>query len=225
MACDNFSLIEKHKLTLYTEHFPPYQVIGMKQELSGSSIDIIKNTLDSVDWPYEIKVLPWARAVRQVNTEMNSFIFSIARFPEREENFQWVSLLSNVKSKLLTSSESQIAQLHKVEEVKNYRMILKRDEASSLFFQENNLINKDKTIWVNDTKQALNLLNKGRADIYPVTVNHYISSVDDTSYKLSQFKYVYDFQELDVALYLATSNKTDPSLVKTLNKLFKCQEK
>jgi hypothetical protein len=100
--------------------------------------------------------------------------------------------------------------------------ILKREEASSTYFIENNLIDEKKVIWVTSSKQALHLLSIGRGEIYPATVNSFIAAVEDSPYTLSQFNYVYDFNELDVDLYLASSKQHNNELV--TNKLIKLFE-
>ena len=76
-------------------------------------------------------------------------------------------------------------------------------------------------IWVNNSNQALNLLIKGRGDLYPVTTDSFIPAVKDSSYQLSQFNYVFDFKQLDVDLFLATSMNENSTLVNDLQKLFK----
>jgi len=215
------SFENKPKLTLYTEHWPPYQLVDQQGQLSGISVDKVKNTLESVQWPYEIKVLPWARAIKEVNSNGNSLIFSTARFAERENKFQWLARLASVKSKLITASTHATIAINTIADVKDYTLILKRGEASTTFFIENNLIDEDKVIWVNNSEQALNLLIKGRGDLYPVTTDSFISAVKDSSYQLSQFNYVFDFKQLDVDLFLATSMNENSTLVNDLQKLFK----
>ena len=214
------SLDYKPTLTLYTENWRPYQFTTASGEVKGSSVEKVKNILDAANWPYEIVVLPWARAVFQIHIEPNSLIFSIARIDEREEQYHWLGLLGTVKSKLIASTKNNDIKIHQLSDIKKYVTILKRGEASSLYFQKNNLINHEKVIWVTDSKQALHLLNIGRGDLYSDTENSFASAVEISPYQQSEFKYVYNFTDLDVSLYIATSRFTDPLLVKDLSRLF-----
>ena len=221
--CSTVSHSTLSPLTIFTEHWPPYQRLERGQELSGISVDIVKNVLDKAKWPYEIKVMPWAQAVEHVNNTPNSLIFSLARFPEREDKFQWITPLTTITSKLLRFNNQLDITITQIEDVKNYRLALKRGEASSTYFLENNMIDEENIIWIKDSSQALKLLSIGRADIYPITVGGFHEAIKDSNFNASQFSFTYDFKELDVTLYLATSLTTDLSLIQYLSQLFKCQ--
>lgn len=210
----------KPKLTLYTENWPPYQYTDSQGIIRGTSVEKVKKILDAKKWPYEIVVLPWARAVFQIHIVPNSLIFSIARFDEREDKYHWLGLLDNVKSKLIASKNNKEIKISQLSDIKNYTSILKRGEASSVYFLENNLINENKVIWVTSSTQALHLLNIGRGDLYPDTENGFAAAVKSSPYKQTAFKYIYDFTTLDVSLYIATSRSTDPQLVTDLTLLF-----
>jgi polar amino acid transport system substrate-binding protein len=197
----------------------PYQFMDPNGEVKGTSVDKVKKILDAANWPYEIIVLPWAKAIFQIHIEPNSLIFSIARINEREDQYHWLGLLVTVKSKLIASKANKKIKIHQLSDIKKYVTILKRGEVSSLYFQKNDLINHKKTIWVTDSKQALHLLNIGRGDLYSDTENSF-TAAEVSPYQLSEFKYIYDFIPLDVSLYIATSRFTDPLLVKNLSLLF-----
>ena len=220
--CTKSSHSESTPLTLFTEHWPPYQRLERSQELTGISVEIVKNVLDKAQWPYQIKVMPWAQAVEHVNNTPNSLIFSLARFPEREDKFQWITPLTTITSKLLRFNNQLDISIAQIEDVKNYRLALKRGEASSTYFLENNMIDERNVIWIKDSSQALKLLSIGRADIYPITVGGFHEAIKDSTFNASQFSFTYDFKELDVTLYLATSLTTDLSLIESLSQLFNC---
>lgn len=221
-ACEKVKGENKPPLLLYTEHWPPYQSVDKNKRLTGITVKKIKDTLDNAVWPYEIKVYPWARAIYQSKNVENSFIFSVARFPEREKEFQWVAPLATVTSKLIRFNNNKLIKINSLEDIKNHVLILKRGEASSIYFEQNNLINSAKTIWVTDSSQALKLLEIGRGDIYPVTVNGFNEAIKSGLHKSETFSFIYDFKELDVDLYLATSPKTSKSIINQVKTLFSC---
>ena len=78
--CSSILKAKKPLLTLYTEHWPPYQRVEDNGHLSGISVAKIEQVLTAAQWPYKMKVVPWARAMHNVKNEPNSFIFSLARF-------------------------------------------------------------------------------------------------------------------------------------------------
>lgn len=221
--CSSILKAKKPLLTLYTEHWPPYQRVEDNGHLSGISVAKIEQVLTAAQWPYKMKVVPWARAMHNVKNEPNSFIFSLARFPERENKFQWLVPLAEVKSKILRLNDAKEITINTLDDVKKYRIILKRGEASSTLLIDNKLVDKDNVIWVSHSSQALKLLSIGRGDIYPETVNSFDEAINSSSFHGSQFSSVYDFTALDVTLYLATAKTTNKSLVDNLSKAFQCE--
>jgi polar amino acid transport system substrate-binding protein len=220
--CAQLSRDEKPLLTLYTEHWPPYQNVDSNSQLSGISVDKIEEVLKAAKWPYEINVVPWARAIKEVKSTPNSFIFSLARFPERENTFQWIAPLAKVISKLHRFKNEKLIDINSLEDVKKYTVILKRGEASSTFFIENNLVNQDTIIWITESSQALKLLSIGRGDLYPETIHSFDEAIKSSAFEASQFSSVYDFKALDVTLYLAATAITNTELVNTLSLVFSC---
>lgn len=214
---------DKVNLIIYTEHWPPYQFIDEQGALKGSSVEKVKTLLNNANWPYEIIVLPWARALYQAKKEPNSLIFSIAKSAERESQFHWLALLGRIKSKIITFDNQKDIHIDNLSDIKKYTIILKRAEVSSEYFIKNNLVASEDVIWVNNSIQAFDLLKRGRGDLYAVNESSFIYSVKDSPYSASQFKTLYDFKELNIDIYIATSTETSPELVNELKKVLNPQ--
>lgn len=221
-VCSAYLPTQKAPLTLFTEHWPPYQRELDDKSFEGITTDKIKFVLDKANWPYEIKVLPWARAVYQVEHVNDSFLFSTARFPERENKFQWVVPLTKVTSKLIRFNNDSHISVNRLTDIKDYTIALKRGEASSTLITDNKLIDESQIIWVTDSSQALKLLSVGRVDMYPATVDGFEEAVKASDFTNTDFSYVYNFKELDVDLYLTTSLKTSPQFTNQIRDLFTC---
>lgn len=220
--CDHTITRPLPHLTLYTEHWPPYQKVENDDLVTGVIADKIKEVLTAVNWPFQIKAVPWPRAIYLAENIKNSLIFSVARFPEREENYQWIASLSTITSKLIRFNNDKNITINTLNDVKKYNLVLKRGEASSVYFSKNDMVTQNKTIWVSSSKQALKLLSIGRGDLYPVATTSFSEAIAESDFHKNQFSYVYDFTELDVDLYLATSLKTSQTLVKEISSLFSC---
>jgi len=123
----------KPELTLFTERWAPYQYITHDGKISGTTVTKIQQVLTAAKWPYKIKVLPWTRALHYVENIPNSFIFSMARFTEREDKYQWVAPLIKVTSKLIRFNNKHKIEINNLKDVMNYTLILKRSEASSIY--------------------------------------------------------------------------------------------
>lgn len=66
---------EAGKLRLDTSEAPPYQVL-VNGELSGLSVSILHCVLADMNQPYEIQILPWARAVNDLKQGGTDGIFT-----------------------------------------------------------------------------------------------------------------------------------------------------
>ena len=221
-SCQALVPANKEPILLYTEHWPPYQRVLSTGEVSGIATDKIVEVLKRYQWPYEIQAMPWARAIHLVNKNIGSFIYSAARFKEREDKFQWIAPLAQANTKIVRFNNNKVISISNLVDIQNYNLILKRGEASSTLITENHLTSMDKVIWVNDSSQALKLLRKGRGDLYTVNIDGFEEAIKSSKMNKDDFSFVYDFVELNVDLYLATSNKTSLNLVDSLRELFSC---
>lgn len=85
----------KSELTIYTEHFPPYN-FKQNNQIVGVNIDIVKLACQRINVDCRIKLYPWKRAMILAQNSSSSGLVSTARTPERESLFQWVGpLVSN----------------------------------------------------------------------------------------------------------------------------------
>lgn len=70
-------------LVLNTDHFPPYQ-IRTSHGLEGSSVLALQCVFDSLQQAYEIKVMPWERAIHEVEKNRADGFFSATRMSRAE---------------------------------------------------------------------------------------------------------------------------------------------
>ncbi len=73
-----------------TEDFHPFGYFQENGELTGIAVDITRLLLTEVGHPDNIRVLPWARALRKLETKPDHVLFAMARTSERENRFHWV---------------------------------------------------------------------------------------------------------------------------------------
>lgn len=80
-------------LQLFTEDSPPYNYMD-HGEFHGISVDKIKSALDQLQISYQIKQLPWARALLETQRTPNSCLFSTSKTPDRLNAFKWIGPIS-----------------------------------------------------------------------------------------------------------------------------------
>ncbi|TNE62367.1 MAG: transporter substrate-binding domain-containing protein [Alphaproteobacteria bacterium] len=78
------------EVTVYTENFAPYNYEAEDGTVLGLSTDNVRLVLDEAGLAYEIKVLPWTRALRQARSDDHALIYTMARTPARDPDFDWL---------------------------------------------------------------------------------------------------------------------------------------
>lgn len=77
-------------LIIYTENYPPYNLLNNNGDVVGLATEKVHQVMKAAGLDYEIKLVPWARAVHFTQNNSNALIYSITRTPARESNFDWL---------------------------------------------------------------------------------------------------------------------------------------
>jgi polar amino acid transport system substrate-binding protein len=76
-------------LTAYTEEWPPYNY-AEKGTIKGIATDMLRAACREESLACDFKIMPWARAYKIVTATPNTLVYTTARKPSREAEFQWV---------------------------------------------------------------------------------------------------------------------------------------
>ncbi len=188
--------------------------------LTGLATEQVKSAFDQAGVAYEIFPMRWARALNFIKLKPNALIYSISRTPEREPYFHWIAKLGRVNTKLLSLAEHKDTITHP-KQLLNYVIALKRAEAGLDYYLSLGLVPGKHIIFVNNSEQALKLLDIGRVDYYPISAEALASSLAITGFAQAKFKYVYYFEQLSFDIYIAANKESDPAFVDYLIDLFK----
>ena len=77
----------------------PLVVADDKRRLSGHLVDVVNGILATANIKRVILAAPWERVEKEARTKSNVLVFALARTPEREDNYHWITpLTANVIS-------------------------------------------------------------------------------------------------------------------------------
>lgn len=76
-------------LTAYTEEWAPYNY-SERGAIKGIATDMLREACAVAKISCDIRMVPWARAVKVVGNTPNTLMFTTARKPSRESEFLWV---------------------------------------------------------------------------------------------------------------------------------------
>lgn len=156
------------KLHFLTEEFPPYNYLE-KGQLTGSSPEILSALLTQLKVPQslqDVKVLPWARAYSEVQSDPWACLFSTTKTKEREPLFQWVGPISPARNVVVTLASRHLI-LPKGESLAQTQWTFGavRDDAGEQLLVDHNVPTSQISLTTNAI-QALEMLNSGRIDAF-----------------------------------------------------------
>lgn len=111
----------KEPLALFTHELPPLNFTE-KEQISGLSVDVVRELMRRTRIEASITMEPWARAYKTVSSKPDTALFFMTHTPEREALFQWVGPIVTVASDFFGKDGSSI-QLHGLEEARAVKII------------------------------------------------------------------------------------------------------
>ncbi len=206
-------------INFVTESLPPYQVVNGQGELiGGTSYALVRYIAQQAGIKANIKVMPWARAYRTALTEPNTFIFSMARSPAREDKFIWLGRLRELRYHFYSYSSSN-PKPDVLTDLFNKQIATVRDSIEEALLLELGFEFGKNLIQVGDYRSALEMVYRRRADA--IYANEYvvqgISNV--LGHKKSPFVVIFTLNQ-GLELYVAANKNSDEELVNRFKNTF-----
>lgn len=79
-------------VTILTTPFPPY--VSDSAEVGGIATTIVQEACHRANLACTITALPWVRAYEQAQSTPGTYIYALARTPERENRFVWLGAVA-----------------------------------------------------------------------------------------------------------------------------------
>lgn len=128
-------------LTIITEDYPPLNYVEDK-ELRGPAVDIVRAIKDKLSIGSKIKVYPWARGYRYLETRKNTALFSTTRSKKREKLFKWVGPIAEKKIGLF-AKRSRAIKLKTLEDAKDFLIGVQRGGVGMQYLEDRDFKNVD----------------------------------------------------------------------------------
>lgn len=150
-------------LQALTEQMPPYNYQLAGQPVSGFSVDLLHTLLarSGLTLRGDIQLQPWARAYQNARYQAGSILFSVARTPEREQQFQWVGPVGPRTIRVWRLSSRTDIQPRSLQEASHYRIAVVRNSASAQQLIRQGLA----PVSVNSEEDKFRMLLRGRVEL------------------------------------------------------------
>jgi polar amino acid transport system substrate-binding protein len=189
------------KLVVIAEaSYPPITFINDKGEGDGLALEVAKCIFKKLNINKNIRLYPWSRAYKSLNTVPHCVVFSVARTKQRESMYQWVGPIYYMKTSFYVKKKSDIV----IKSLDDARLVPKIGAYYEAYDEQylrglgfNNL-----EATTNNILNVKKLMN-GRFNMITATNVTIGSILKEAGYKKDDIKGVYNF--LNVGVYFAFS--------------------
>ncbi|WOS61706.1 substrate-binding periplasmic protein [Sinorhizobium fredii] len=143
-----------------TEEYPPYN-FSTDKGVSGASVDQIALIMKAVKLPYEIEVLPWARAFALAESKPFHCVFTTGHDAERDKKFKWIEPLL-VDHMIMVRHKDSAIELNSLDEARQFIVGTQREDFSANYLKEHGFQRID---YASSLDSTLKKLIAGRVDL------------------------------------------------------------
>lgn len=204
---------------LVTEIFPPYQQLDSKGQLHGWSVEIIQPLFAEAGLGLEIEVLPWPRAVKTVNEQPNTFIFSLLQTEERLPGYQWVVPLCPMRISFYAAASRPEINPHGISDAHNFIVGIEQGQANYKFLVGHGFRESKNLVVVGQNHQLRQMLALKRVDLILVSEN-FVEQQNQAQPGQTELRKVFNVPELEKMMYLATHLQTSAATVQRLQQAY-----
>jgi len=201
-----------------TDPYPPFSFKDKQTGLaSGYAVEVMKLVLEHSHLEYyKIEIQPWARIYYRATHSANTIIFPIIRTPEREQLFNWIFPIFEIKFNFYKLKSRDDIQMSELKDVRKYQLLVMRESMTHTKMTDKNGLNIDskKINLATSIRQSVQMLYAGRGDILVADENVLMAHIKELGLNPDYIEAVYPFKEVNKKYYAAFSLGTSDVLLK-----------
>jgi len=152
------------QLTLYTEHFPPYNFEN-NGVVRGINADILTQACQLAKIKCQMQSYPWLRAMELAQKNPASGIFTISRTKSRVPLFQWVGPIASSKAYLYRLATRPDVTATSLEQAKKYSIAVAHGDVYEEFLLSQGFEYGKNLIEFRSKSEPIPLFIQGKIDL------------------------------------------------------------
>lgn len=201
-------------LQAFTENLPPLNY-AEGGEAKGFSTELLQMMGQQAGIPITIEVLPWVRAMQQVQDRPGTLLFSLTRTPERETQFKWVGPISSRRIVLFKLAARKDLRTPHLQRLAGAKIGVVRESATARQMQADGLSpGQELDLALDDTNNLRKLL-AGRMEYMAMLDWAAAWQLQQVALPYSTLQPVLDY-DVDRSYWFGLNPRTDESLVRRL---------
>lgn len=208
--------VNAQELKIISENAPPNSFIENGQP-AGKAVEIVQAVLKEIGMDgYQIIFYPWARGYFMLENQKNVVLFPTSRTKYRENLFKWAGPISENPVNFYKLKSRLDINPSRLQDLKKYNVGSTRNDQKSQY-----LLAKGFNVQlVNEDKQNIEKLFKGRLDIIPYAAIRLSYDLKLNGYDSSQIEKIWELKDISTQNYVAFNKFTDDTIVKKFQKGF-----
>lgn len=208
--------LEPPFLTIYTEETFPLSYTVNEQgngPIVGYATELLRAMLKHAEIDFKIEMVPWGRAIQAIDTRENVMVYSMTRYAEREDKYQWIGEISPLDYYFFGLKSNLELLPSTLEGAKALRIgIVRGDVTSDYLISQGfkNLIN------VSEPSRNPQMLKRGRIDLFPFTSRGIGPMLERNNFDSGEFFGVVRLDAISTGLFFALSNQTSAAIFQRL---------
>lgn len=198
------------KATILSTPFPPYIAAGDDGKPAGPAVDVVREAFEHVGLDCKIELQPWSRAYAMAEAVPETFIFSIARRPDREDSFHWIGTVAPYKVRLFKLRGGRVPATDEWQSLHEYRVAGQLKDVKALFLQTHGF----NVYFVPAAENTIKMLYASRVDLIAGDALSLPYRVRELGLEINDLAVAAEIPELSSDLYLAANIKTDRALLR-----------
>ena len=204
------SYAENSRITVVTEEL----AIGYRdkddQKDMGITAIFVERLLREMDANYEVKILPWSRALVYSKIRPNTLIFPIARTEERENDYIWIGKVFPADYRLYKLKNRVDVIVNTLEDAKEYRIGVNNNNVIHRYLFSKGA---EKLEAVNSDAQNLKKIMHGRLDLFAKTKEGMDALCKEIKFDCDELVPVLTLDEISSGLYIAYGQNADKNVI------------
>lgn len=192
-----------HKLTFYTEDWPPFNFTDKAGLVTGYSVELVNAACKLAGIECKIQRVPWARGYHETLTNENTALFTTARLAQREPLFKWVGPLYQKQTVLYKLKSRKDIKVNNIEDLKAYKIGVVLGGSTDQYLRTQGFA-KELDLTTTDA-QNIQMFLLGRFDLLPGEPLITALNMKDMAYKFSDLEVA--FVLIDEGVYSIAVNK------------------
>jgi polar amino acid transport system substrate-binding protein len=211
-------------LEVLTTEFPPYQTLE-NGVIAGKNTEIVNHILKQTKYNAKFSMYPWPRAYEKSLTDNDTLIYSIARTPEREKLFHWITPISSFNVYLWKLSKNKQMKIKTLDDAKRYTIGGVLNDVKANYLLKMGFIVDKNLEYASNDELNLRKFYAGRIDIMIADEVDFLTRSKRHGFDSSSATRLIKIDGISNQLYLAASLKTSPEIVLDLIKASKSVKK